>query len=490
MLWKTPTRRTERRARHTGRHSSIRLEALETRALMSANIIVLGGGEFSKAISNGSTTPSFDLMTDFGVTDVNHTAQTRVFYIANQNGDAPLTLSGNPTISIAGDTSAFTISAQPDKTTIQPLLANTDGQYDASMYTSFTVQFLPQTAGVFTATITIPSNDPIQPAFTFAIQGTAQAATTVTGGTETITTQAGSGATADSGDILICNYTGYLTDGTVFDSSLNTGRSPFRLKLGAGSVIEGWENGLEGMKVGESRTLIIPPDQGYGSTANGNIPADSTLIFNVTLLDTVGPNFIPTLYRQILGREPDAAGLTYWENQLLGTSNPAQVTSGFVTSTEYRTNRIEALYQQVFGRGSDPTGLNYWLNYLATSGNNVDTMSSLFYGSQEFYNNNGAASEPVVNALYRAMLGRDADPTGLEYWSTQFDSGVPASQLAYQLLKSPETEQRTVTILYNSYLHRGPDEPGLAYWVNQMTAGASETDVMASFLSSVEFYSV
>ena len=103
-------------------------------------------------------------------------------------------------------------------------------------------------------------------------------------GLQSATVTAGSGAGTVSGQLDEVDYTGYLTNGTKFDSSLNAGRTPFTFGLGEGSVIAGWDQGVVGMKVGETRDLVIPPSLGYGSTANGSIPANSTLIFVIHML--------------------------------------------------------------------------------------------------------------------------------------------------------------------------------------------------------------
>jgi FKBP-type peptidyl-prolyl cis-trans isomerase FkpA len=93
----------------------------------------------------------------------------------------------------------------------------------------------------------------------------------------------GEGAAAKAGDTVNVTYTGYLTDGTVFDSNLESGQ-PFEFQLGAGYVIPGWDEGLVGMQVGGNRLLVIPPDLAYGSTgSSGVIPANATLTFSVTL---------------------------------------------------------------------------------------------------------------------------------------------------------------------------------------------------------------
>jgi len=93
----------------------------------------------------------------------------------------------------------------------------------------------------------------------------------------------GTGAEAVSGKDITVHYTGTLKDGTKFDSSV--GREPFNFKLGAGLVIKGWDIGVAGMKVGGKRKLVIPPELAYGERAVGPIPANSTLNFEVELLN-------------------------------------------------------------------------------------------------------------------------------------------------------------------------------------------------------------
>lgn len=95
----------------------------------------------------------------------------------------------------------------------------------------------------------------------------------------------GKGAVADKGQQVTMHYTGWLKDGKKFDSSLDRGQS-FQFNLGAGEVIKGWDEGVQGMKIGEKRQLIIPASLGYGAqgVGDGLIPPNSTLIFDVYLL--------------------------------------------------------------------------------------------------------------------------------------------------------------------------------------------------------------
>jgi peptidylprolyl isomerase len=109
--------------------------------------------------------------------------------------------------------------------------------------------------------------------------------TTTPSGLKYLDLTIGSGAEAKSGTQVTCHYTGTLEDGTVFDSSVKR-NDPFKFNLGAGQVIKGWDEGLVGMKVGGKRKLVIPSELGYGArgAAQGKIPPNATLIFEIELL--------------------------------------------------------------------------------------------------------------------------------------------------------------------------------------------------------------
>ncbi len=110
-------------------------------------------------------------------------------------------------------------------------------------------------------------------------------AVTTASGLTYIVTKQGEGAQLKAGDDIIVNYTGLLTNGTKFDSSLDRG-TPFSFPLGAGRVIKGWDEGFAKLKVGDHATLFIPSNIAYGAngTPDGTIPGGATLIFIVEVL--------------------------------------------------------------------------------------------------------------------------------------------------------------------------------------------------------------
>ena len=145
--------------------------------------------------------------------------------------------------------------------------------------------FKPNTSPAIAANLSVPSpiiaQSPItQETITMNLDN----AITTPSGLKYIDIEVGTGDSPTTGQTVKVHYTGTLTDGKKFDSSLDRGQ-PFSFKIGVGQVIKGWDEGVATMKVGGKRTLIIPPDLGYGERgAGGVIPGNATLLFDIELL--------------------------------------------------------------------------------------------------------------------------------------------------------------------------------------------------------------
>ncbi|MFM7024064.1 MAG: FKBP-type peptidyl-prolyl cis-trans isomerase [Flavobacteriales bacterium] len=133
---------------------------------------------------------------------------------------------------------------------------------------------------------------------------------TTKSGLKVILKAKGTGVKVDSGDKVTIHYDGYFPDGKFFDSSVKRGQ-PFQTKIGVGQVIKGWDEGVVMLNVGDTAQFIIPPHLGYGSMQRGSIPANSTLIFDVMVVDTKKP-VVPKPY-DVKGKtvHKTASGLEY-----------------------------------------------------------------------------------------------------------------------------------------------------------------------------------
>ena len=97
-----------------------------------------------------------------------------------------------------------------------------------------------------------------------------------------VTLKPGTGPEVKAGQTIVVHYTGTLKDGTVFDST--EGRDPAKFKVGTGEVINGWDDAIPGMKIGEKRKIYIPAHRGYGAQQMGKIPPNSTLVFDIEVV--------------------------------------------------------------------------------------------------------------------------------------------------------------------------------------------------------------
>ncbi len=122
----------------------------------------------------------------------------------------------------------------------------------------------------------------------------------------------GTGETPSAGAMVQVEYSGWLTDGKLFDSSYKRADA-FRFPLGKGKVIPGWDEGVASMKVGGKRRLVIPAELAYGSRERPNIPANSTLVFDVELLGIAPPRVAPEKPQTVAKLEKTETGLQYYD---------------------------------------------------------------------------------------------------------------------------------------------------------------------------------
>ncbi|MCM1495532.1 MAG: DUF4214 domain-containing protein [Bacteroides sp.] len=231
--------------------------------------------------------------------------------------------------------------------------------------------------------------------------------------------------------------------------------------------------------------------------------------------------FVARLYTMCLGREPEAAGLAYWNQVLVSRKQGgAQVGYGFVFSEEYENKQtsdgdyIEMLYQVFMNRPSDTDGKNYWLGIL-DQGVSREYVYRGFSQSQEYSNicnsygiERGAIAltqardknpnlTAFVNRIYEKAMERNGEEDGLNYWCGVIQRGSKTPvQVAEYFITSEEfrnkrlSNEEYVKVLYRTFMGRECDQGGLSYWLGELSRGCSREDVLHRFANCPEFKNI
>ncbi len=198
--------------------------------------------------------------------------------------------------------------------------------------------------------------------------------------------------------------------------------------------------------------------------------------------------FVAQLYVDLLGRQADTAGLTYWTNQLNSGTSQTQVATSIESSPEYFNIEVNNLYNKLLHRGADASGLSYWSGHLA-QGSTIEQVASQIAGSAEYFQGRaGGTDAGFLTAIYQDALGRAVDASGQSYFTAAFQKGATTAQVAASIFGSDEFESDRVQSFYVSFLGRGADTAGLNYWVNSMDAHVSDGTVIADILASDELF--
>jgi hypothetical protein len=197
--------------------------------------------------------------------------------------------------------------------------------------------------------------------------------------------------------------------------------------------------------------------------------------------------FLCSAYEDLLGRAPDAGGLSFWGTQLSSGASRSSVAYGILTSTESRDHLVASDYQTFLGRAPDPAGLSYWIAQLNGGASDESVLAGIM-GSAEFYTHSGGTADGFITAAYTDLLGRAPDSGGLAYWEALLSSGASQSSVIAGILSSTEYRSDFVQSLYSNLLGRNADPGGLSYWVGQLASGASDETVISGIVGSAEYY--
>lgn len=214
--------------------------------------------------------------------------------------------------------------------------------------------------------------------------------------------------------------------------------------------------------------------EGYATNGNGN------------------QVWISTLYNKVLGRNPEAAGLSFFDNVLIGGYQQQRFNTALsmATSTEYRTNYIKASFTKYLGRTAGTNDINVWLAQFANGMTDQQFISGLV-GSNEYFNNpkKGNGSELTwLQSAFKDLLNQSLDANSQNFFMSEFSNGISLQSAALQITTSPAFQSNTIQNLFQQYLNRSAASGDVNYWLAQFQAGMTTEQVLSQISASQEYF--
>ncbi|TMQ30319.1 MAG: DUF4214 domain-containing protein [Planctomycetota bacterium] len=197
--------------------------------------------------------------------------------------------------------------------------------------------------------------------------------------------------------------------------------------------------------------------------------------------------FVAMVYRQLLGREVDAAGLPGWVNWLSRGASRAQVVQAIEQSAEYRTKVVDNLYLQFLHRTADSAGEAGFVAALG-AGMTIEQVKAIILGSPEYLAKAGGTDPSFLQAVYHDVLNRPMDNGGAASWEAAMAAGMTPTQVAFLITTSPEARQDLIEADYAQYLQRPADPGGLAGWLGALNRGLRDETLLAGVAGSQEYF--
>ncbi len=284
-----------------------------------------------------------------------------------------------------------------------------------------------------------------------------------------------------SNDLLVGNF----GDGLIHAFDPTTGASLGQVQDVHGNAVH--IDGLWGLNfgnggsAGSTNTLFFTA--GINGERNGLFGS-----FQPSVTGSANERFIDLVYQQLLNRQADAVGLTFWNNMLDQGVTRTQVVQQIEASDEFLGIEVQKVYQQFLHRTAEPAGVTFWTDFLK-QGNTVEQMEAAIVSSPEYLQNRGGGTnDGFLSALFQDALNRTVTTADSDFFTPQFASGFTPAQVAAEVFASQEFRQDLVKADFQQFLHRGADTIGLNFYVNALNAGQTDQQVAASIAGSDEFF--
>ena len=201
---------------------------------------------------------------------------------------------------------------------------------------------------------------------------------------------------------------------------------------------------------------------------------------------TPNERLVMQVYRDLLGREAEAVGLSFWTGLMSQGFTRFQIVLGIEASPEYHGLVVQRLYGQLLGRTPEPAGQANWVGFLAQGGT-TEQAEALIAASPEYFQCHGANNDGFVTALYQDMLLRNPDPAETQAWSQLLARGW-RNVVASAFLASPASNGLEVQGWYAQFLRRQADPEGLAFFTDLQQRGVSREQEVAFIVGSDEYF--
>jgi hypothetical protein len=214
---------------------------------------------------------------------------------------------------------------------------------------------------------------------------------------------------------------------------------------------------------------------------------EATVTSTATISGTDNQRFVDQVYRDLLGRQPDAAGLAAWLAQLDQGMPRGQFVAQLEHSAENRQDEVMAIYQKYLHRAADPAGLKMGGQLLA-HGASEEQLAALVVGSQEYFALHGSANDGFLDALFQDALHRPIDAGAKAAFGQELAAGAGRTQIAATVFSSREYHGDVVGEVYLRLLHRHADAAGQAFWTPWLDAGNTGEQLIAALAASDEYF--
>ncbi len=206
------------------------------------------------------------------------------------------------------------------------------------------------------------------------------------------------------------------------------------------------------------------------------------------LLSATNNDFVSQVYRDLLKRDVEPAGLKYWNTLLDQGSSRVQIVVGFTQSQEYKSDFVHGLYNTYLHRSAEPQELDFWVQSL-NNNHRVDDVIAGFIGSDEYFRvEAGGTNGGFLAAAYRDVLGRDVEPAGQTYWENLLATGATRQDVTLGIVSSLEADRNLVQGYYEQYFRREAEPRGLDYWAGLLQGGMAQQSVLAGIVGSEEYF--